>query len=196
MLYFFFNAFLFCAGSASFVGPPLLSSFLYSYNMITFPCCLYCCMDEFGSLANTIPEHHDTHNILWKIKSHLIQPSVIMPENNLSFLARSTFPSVLHVGINVYLLHQSLHMNECICRREQTVWAPVNSTSWASNSSNRSTDSSDGSINLTHRTTEGTFLIAEPLARRGLLLPEPKRMTEMFVTLKDWSCQQVVYLKV
>lgn len=88
------------------------------------------------------------------------------------FLARSTFPWVLHVGIIVYLHHQSLNINESIRKSEQTAWAPMNSTSWASNSSNQSTDSSVGLINLTHRTTEGTFLIAEPLARRGLLLPE------------------------
>lgn len=54
---------------------------------------------------------------------------------------------------------------------EQTARAPVDSTSWAPNSSNQSTDSSEAPIKHTRGITEGTFLIPEPLACVSLLLP-------------------------
>lgn len=103
-----------------------------------------------------------------------MHPFVIMPEDSIFFLGKLTFLSVLLVWINIYLYLQSIAINERTESVKRTR-APVDSTSWALNSSNQSTDSSETPINLTRRITEGTFLIPEPLAYASLLLPAWQR---------------------
>jgi len=84
-------------------------------------------------------------------------------------------PSTINllVWINIFFFyHQSIPINE---RTVSVKWtdceSTVDCTSWAPNSSNQSTDSSEAPINLARRITEGTFLIPEPLACAMLLLP-------------------------
>lgn len=129
---------------------------------------------KINNLNNDIACHHFdtwyTQNVYEKSNFTRMQPFIIMQEDSVFFLGKSTFLSVFLVWIYICLYHQSITTDK---RTESAKRTDCESTRQALNSYNQSTDSSETPVNLNRRITEGRFLIPEPLTSAS--------MTEVFL---------------